>query len=179
MPSKQSGKLKELNKRIPINNYIKAKEVRVIDETGKQLGIMPIVEALHLASEKNLDLIQVTESVMPPVCKIGDFGKYLYQLQKKERKIKQKGGELKEIRIGFNISPHDLEIKAKQTEKFLKNGDKVKIVMPLRGREKAMGKFALEKIEYFYHFLESLIPLKTEKELKKEPQGFVMIVSKK
>lgn len=165
--------------RIPVNNYIRAKEVRVVDETGKQLGIMPLEEALAISKKRNLDLIQVTEKVVPPVCKIGDLGKYLYQQQKKERKIKQVGGELKEIRIGFNISPHDLGIKAKLAEKFLKKGDKVKLSMPLRGREKALGNFAKDKINHFFNFLDNLIPVKIERDLKREPRGFTMIISKK
>jgi len=168
-----------LYQRIPINNQIRANEVRVVDEAGKQLGIMPLEEALRLSKEKNLDLIQVTEKLVPPVCKIGDFGKYLYQLQKKERKIKPTGGELKEIRRGFNISPHDLEIKAKTAEKFLKNGDKVKVSMVLRGREKALGNFAKEKINQFFNFLDNLIPIKIERDLKREQRGFTMIVSKR
>jgi len=168
-----------LYNRIPINNNIRAREIRIIDETGKQLGIMPLEEALRISRDRNLDLIQVTEKVVPPVCRIGDFGKYLYQQQKKERKIKQIGGELKEIRIGFNISPHDLETKAKLAEKFLKKGDKVKISMPLRGREKALGNFAKEKINQFFNFLGTVIPIKLERELKREPRGFTMIISKK
>lgn len=140
---------------------------------------MPLEEALRISGERNLDLIQVTEKVVPPVCRIGDFGKYLYQQQKKERKIKQVGGELKEIRIGFNISLHDLETKAKLAEKFLKKGNKVKISMPLRGREKALGNFAKEKVSQFLDFLEKIIPIKAERELKREPRGFTIIVSKK
>ena len=167
------------NNRIPTNNYIRAREVRVVDETGKQLGVMPLENGLAIAKEKGLDLIQVTEKVEPPVCKIGDFGKYLYQLQKKERKIKPAGGELKEIRVGFNISPHDLEIKAKTAEKFLKEGDKIKISMILRGREKALGNFARDKIYQFCESLDKLTPIKVERDLKREPKGFTMIISKK
>ncbi|OGZ67551.1 MAG: translation initiation factor IF-3 [Candidatus Staskawiczbacteria bacterium RIFCSPHIGHO2_02_FULL_34_10] len=166
--------------KIPINNFIRAKEVRVIDETGAQLGVMNIFSAIDLAKSKNLDLIQVTEKVDPPVCRIGDYGKYLYSLQKKERKIKVKTkvSKLKEIQIGFNISPHDIEVKAKQAEKFLKEGDKVKIGMMLKGREKAMGEFAKKKIEFFFQTLNNLLPIKTERELKREPKGFTMIISK-
>ena len=156
-----------------------AREVRVVDETGKQLGIMPLEEALRISRDKELDLIQVTEKAVPPVCKIGNFGKYLYQLQKKERKVKQVGGELKEVRIGFNISPHDSETKARTAEKFLKSGNKVKVSMPLRGREKALGNFAKEKMIQFLDFLETIIPIKAERELKREPRGFTIIVSKK
>ena len=141
---------------------------------------MNIFSAIDLAKSKNLDLIQVTEKVDPPVWRIGDNGKYLYSLQKKERKIKVKTkvSKLKEIQIGFNISPHDIEVKAKQAEKFLKEGDKVKIGMMLKGREKAMGEFAKKKIEFFFQTLNNLLPIKTERELKREPKGFTMIISK-
>jgi translation initiation factor IF-3 len=140
---------------------------------------LDLTEALRLARERNLDLIQVTEKVEPPVCRIGDYGKYLYQQQKKEKKMaKPKGGELKEIRLTFNISPHDMETRAKQAEKFLKEGNKIKVNMALRGREKAMGYFATEKVKKFLEQLNSITPIKTERELKREPRGFTMIVSK-
>ncbi|MDI6591882.1 MAG: translation initiation factor IF-3, partial [Patescibacteria group bacterium] len=149
-------------------------------ETGKQLGIMDLEEALQIARERSLDLIQVTEKVEPPVCKIMDYGKYQYLLQKKERQAKiKRGGELKRIRLGFNISLHDMEIRAHQTEKFLKKGNKVKIEMRLRGREKILEEFAKEKINQFLEILEKLIPIKIERELKKEPGGFTMIILKK
>ena len=165
--------------KVLINNFIRAKEVRVIDEAGKQLGVINIFEAIDLAKSKGLDLIQVTEKVEPPVCRIANYGKYLYQQQKKEKKMaKPKGGELKEIRLTFNISPHDMETRAKQAEKFLNEGDKVKINMSLRGREKAMGNFAREKVQKFLENINSLIPIKTERDLKREPRGFTMIVSK-
>ena len=153
--------------------------MRVISETGEQLGVMNIFQAIDLAKSKGLDLIQVTEKVDPPVCKIANHGKYLYQQQKKEKKMtKPKGGELKEIRLTFNISPHDMEVRANQAKKFLDDGDKVKINMSLRGREKAMGGFAAEKVKLFLENLNSLIPIKTERELKREPRGFTMIISK-
>ena len=101
---------------------------------------MNIFVAIDLAKSKGLDLIQVTEKVEPPVCRIANYGKYLYSQSKKEKKMaKPKGGELKEIRLTFKISPHDMEIRANQAKKFLDEGDKIKINMSLRGREKAMG----------------------------------------
>ena len=118
LPPNQSAYAGKMYSKIPINNFIRAKEVRVVDETGKQLGVMPLAEALSISGAKNLDLIQVTEKVEPPVCKMGNLGKYLYQLQKKERKIKPTGGDLKEVQISFKISLHDLETKAKNAEKF-------------------------------------------------------------
>lgn len=163
-----------------INNFIKAKEVRVIAEDGTQMGVMNIFAAIELAKAKGLDLVQVTEKVDPPICKITNYGKYLYSLQKKERKIKvnTKITKLKEIQLGFNIAPGDMETKAKQAEKFLKEGDKVKVALNLRGREKAMGGFAQKKVEFFFQEVNKLIPIKTEREIKREPKGFTMIISK-
>ena len=91
---------------------------------------------------------------------------------------KPKGGDLKEIRLTFGISPHDMEVRANQAKKFLDAGDKVKINMALRGREKAMGQFATDKVKVFLENLNNLILIKTERELKREPRGFTMIVSK-
>lgn len=168
-----------MQQKIIANNNIRAREVRVISETGEQLGIMSLSDAINMARAKDLDLIQVTEKVDPPVCKIAEYGKYLYSQQKKERKMaKPRGGELKEVRLTFGISPHDMETRAIQAKKFLEEGDKVKINMNLRGREKAMGHFATEKVKLFLEKLNSQIPIKTERELKREPRGFAMIISK-
>jgi len=162
-----------------VNNQIRAPQVRVVDETGKQLGVMSSGEALQIAKGRNLDLIQVTEKVEPPVCKIGDYGKYLYSLQKKERRVKiKRAGEIKGLRLSFNISLHDLEIRAHQAEKFLNKGDKVKIEMRLRGREKGLSGFAKEKINKFLEILKGLIPIQIERELKKESGGLTMIIAK-
>ena len=151
----------------------------MVDETGKQLGIMPTEQAIETAKSRGFDLIQVTEKVTPAVCKIMDHGKYLYQESKKERKIKPKGGEIKGVRLTFNISLHDLETRAHQAENFLKEGDKIRIEMVLRGREKALGNFAKEKINKFLDILQGLIPLKIERDLKREFRGFTMIIAKK
>ena len=139
---------------------------------------MNIFQAIDLAKSKELDLIQVTEKVEPPVCRIGNYGKYLYSLQKKEKKIKPRGGDLKELRLTYSISPHDMEVRAKQAEKFLKDGDKVKVSLVLKGRQKAFGYLAKDKIQFFLNIINGLIPIKTERELKKEPRGFTTIISK-
>lgn len=139
---------------------------------------MNIFEAIDLAKSRELDLIQVTEKVEPPVCRIGNYGKYLYSLQKKEKKIKPRGGDLKELRLTYNISPHDIEVRAKQAEKFLKDGDKVKVSLVLKGRQKAFGYLAKDKIQFFLDIINKLLPIKTERELKKEPRGFTTIISK-
>ncbi|TSC75856.1 MAG: translation initiation factor IF-3 [Parcubacteria group bacterium Gr01-1014_30] len=162
-----------------VNRQIKAKELRLIDETGKQLGVVSFEEAANIAIERKLDLIQVTEKVEPPVCKLMDYGKYLYTLQKKEKATRPKHtGELKGIRLSFNISAHDLEIRAQQAEKFLKKGDKVRVELPLRGREKAFGDQGKEKIRQFLEMLGKVVPVKTERDLKREPRGFTIIISK-
>lgn len=152
----------------------------MIDEAGKQLGVMPIPEALRLARERNLDLIQVTEKVTPVVCKIMDYGKHLYWLQKKEKEAARHkgGGEVKGIRLTFNISLHDLETRANLATKFLKEGNRVRIEMVLRGREKGLPDFAKGKIKQFLEVLEKIIPIKIERELKKEMRGFSMIIAK-
>lgn len=143
------------------------------------MGVIPIEQALEMAHEKNLDLIQVTEKVEPPVCKIMDYGKYLYIEEKKEKGMsKQTGGEIKGLRLSFNISEHDIETRAKAAEKWIKEGDKVRVEMILRGREKALGDFAKDKMIKFLETLDKLIPVKLERELKREPRGFTAIVSK-
>ena len=132
-----------------------------------------------MSRERNLDLIQVTEKVIPPVCKLGDYGKYLYWQEKKQKEIrKQKGGQIKGIRLSFGISLHDLEIRAKQSEKFLNQGNKVLIEMVLRGREKALAQIAKEKVSQFLEILNKAIPIRAETDLKKGPRGFTMIISK-
>lgn len=123
-----------------INEEIRDKEVRVIDSDGTQLGILPIEEALQLSIDRKLDLVKVAPQAKPPVCKIMDYGKYRYELQKKEKearkKQKQNIVELKEIRLSTFIEEHDLMVKANNAAKFLKEGDKVKVSLRFRGRER-------------------------------------------
>jgi len=109
-----------------------------------------------------------------------DRGKYLYAQKKKEKKIgkNQKIGELKVVRLGYNTSLHDLETRAKQVEKFITKGDKVRIELVLRGREKALGQFAKEKFDKFIEIIKTFIPIKIEQELKKQPRGLSMIITK-
>lgn len=115
----------------------------------------------------------------PPVCRIEDYGKYLYREEKKNRSVKkQKGGELKGIRLTFNISLHDMETRAHQAEKFLNSGDTVRVELTLRGREKALQGFAKEKMDKFLEILGAITPIKIEKQLKKEARGLTMIISK-
>lgn len=168
-----------MQKRIFINNQIRAKKVRLIGPDEKQLGIFDLEEALQKAKQEGLDLIQVTDKVYPPVCKILDYGKYIYREKKKEKQKKaKKVGELKNLRLSFKISEHDLKTRVNAAEKFLKKGYKVRIEMKLRGREKALGGFAEQKMNKFLDILKQSIPIKKEKELKRQPRGLTMIITK-
>jgi len=124
-------------KDININEKIRAKEVRLIDENGKQLGIFSTSEAVRLARERDLDLVEISPKAEPPVCKIMDFGKYKYQLAKKaqEAKKKQTVIQVKEIKLGLKIEQHDLAFKINHIRDFLSEGNKVKVVIMFKGRE--------------------------------------------
>lgn len=144
--------MRNINKGNLINEEIRDREVRVIDNEGSQLGIMKIEEALQLSIDRKLDLVNIAPQAVPPVCKIMDYGKYRYDLQKKEKdaRKKQKVIELKEIRLSTFIEEHDLMVKANNASKFLRDGDKVKVSLRFRGRErdhvdvgqKVMARFA-------------------------------------
>jgi translation initiation factor IF-3 len=143
------------------------------------VGVVSLAEALRIAQERSLDLIQVTEKTSPPVVRLGDYGKYLYWLEKKRKSVKkQKGGEVKGIRLSFAISSHDMEIRARQAEKFLKEGNKIIVEMVLRGREKSLANVSKEKISQFLEILNKFVPVKAEGDLKKGPRGFTLIVSR-
>ncbi len=144
------------------------------------MGIFPLSEAIGMAHEKGLDLVQVTERVDPPVCRITDYGKFLYWEKKKEKEkhTKNTSGEIKGIRLKFGISSHDMEVKAKSAVKFLNKGNKVKIELPLRGRQKSLTAFANEKVASFLRMLEKETPFKVERELKKEGKGLTVIIAK-
>ncbi len=119
-----------------INERITAREVRVIDETGQQIGILPLYRALQLARERGLDLVEVAPQANPPVCRLMDYGKFIYQQAKREKESKRqhKVSELKEVRLRPNIDEHDLDFKTKQIEEFLDEGNKVKVTVFFRGR---------------------------------------------
>ena len=140
------------SKELEINEQIRDKEIRLIGADGVQMGIMSPRDALRMAIDKDLDLVKVAPQAKPPVCKILDYGKYKYELQKKEKeaKKKQKTTQVKEIRLSTFIEDHDIMVKAKTGSKFLKDGDKLKVSLRFRGREKdyvargmeVMNKFA-------------------------------------
>jgi translation initiation factor IF-3 len=127
------------------------REVRVIDDEGQQLGVYPIQEALRLAYERNLDLVEVAPNAMPPVCRLLDFGKFQYERQKKEREARraQKIIEIKEIRLRPRTGEHDLDTKVRQALSFLDEGSKVKVTVRFRGREIHHPEIAREQLDEF------------------------------
>jgi translation initiation factor IF-3 len=120
-----------------VNNRINAKQVRLIDADGTQIGVRPVSEALALARTRGLDLVEIAPTANPPVCKVLDFSKFLYEQEKQQREArkKQKAGLLKEVRFRPNIGTHDLEIKMKHIKEFLGERDKVRVTIVFRGRE--------------------------------------------
>jgi translation initiation factor IF-3 len=126
-----------INKKFRINREILAKEVRLLDKDGEMIGIVNIRKALDIASEENLDLVELSPNANPPVCRIADFGKMRYEMQKKaaDAKKKQKHTEMKEVKFSVNIGKGDYDFKVKHIVKFLNHKDKVKVSMRIKGRE--------------------------------------------
>lgn len=132
-----------------INGKIKADLVRVIDDEGEQIGIKSLQEALILAEAEKLDLVEISPTASPPVCKIIDYGKFKYRLQKKEAEArkKQTDNSVKELKVGYCTDKGDLDTKIKHARKFLSSGNKVKFSMRFKGREKAFATLGQEKLQ--------------------------------
>ncbi|HEY7022081.1 MAG TPA: translation initiation factor IF-3 [Ktedonobacterales bacterium] len=134
-----------------VNERIRAREVRLIDEDGQPLGIMTPMQALSIARERDLDLVEVSPMATPPVCRLMDYGRFKYEQAKRENEARknQKTTDLKEIRLSPRTDDHDLNVKIRKAEEFLGDGDKVKVSVRLRGRENAhpeLGRQLLDKI---------------------------------
>ena len=162
-----------------INEEIRAREMRVISADGEQLGIMSRDEALRLAEEKNLDLVCIAPKAEPPVCKILDYGKYKYDQQKKEKEAKKKQHttQIKEIRLSTFIEDHDIMVKAKTGAKFLKDGNKLKVSLRFRGRERDYVSTGQEVMEKFAEAVSDVGDV--EKKPKFEGRSLTMILSPK
>ncbi len=143
---------------LPINDQIRADKVQVIDENNQKLGVLDLSAALDLAAEKKLDLVLVSMNTNPKVCKIMNYGKYKFEQAKKEKEArkKSKSFELKEIRITPNIDTHDIKFKSKDAQKFLDDGNKVKITVRFRGREMNYVKLGEEVLNNFISALEEI-----------------------
>jgi len=162
-----------------VNEKIRVKEVRLIDSTGKQLGIKATTEALQLARETSMDLVEISPSAAPPVCKIMDFGKYKYELNKKskENKKRQKTVVTKEVKMRPKIDDHDFDTKLKHAQEFLKEGCKVKVYVMFKGREIAYKDFGYKLIE---RLAAGLVELGTpEKRASEEGRNLIAIFTPK
>ncbi len=162
-----------------INQQIKAPELRVIDEIGENLGVMPLEAALKLAQEKELDLIEIASTARPPVAKIISFDKFRYQKEKelKKQKAAQKVSELKQVQISARAAKNDLETKAKKIDEFINEGNKVEIMLVLKGREKYNRDWARYKMEEFLKII--TVEYKIIMEPRFVGKGMVMQIAKK
>lgn len=160
------------------NFQIRASEVRVLDEKGAMVGILPIKEALQKAEELELDLVEVAPLAKPPVVKIIDYSKFLYQLKKKKQEEKKgtKSSETKQIRFGPFIGEHDLDIKLRRAKEFLEDGDKVKFLVRFKGRQMGHTEIGREKLTLAVEKLGELA--KIEREAKMEGRQMTMTVTK-
>ncbi len=159
-----------------MNEQIRIPKIRLVDENGEMVGIVTIQEGLRRAEEAGLDLVEVSPGAEPPVCKILNYGKYKYELQKKaaEAKKKQKVIEIKEIKIRPTIEEHDYEVKLRAAKKFLENEDKVKVTLRLRGREMAHIDLAMQVLQKFKADLVEVS--KVEQEPKMEGRQAIMML---
>jgi len=136
----------KIEREVRVNERIRAREVRLIDENGAQLGVMPTQEALRVARGKNLDLIEVAPNAQPPVCRIMDYGKHKYEQAKRERETRKRGkaSEVRLLRMKPQISKHDLDVKVRKLRELLADGSKVRISIRFRGREMSKPELATE-----------------------------------
>jgi translation initiation factor IF-3 len=171
--------VKIISKDFLLNEEIREKEVRVIGSDNEQLGVLPTKEALRIAEEKELDLVLIAPAANPPVCRIMDYGKFLYEQAKKDReaKKKQKIVDIKEVRLSPTIEEHDITIKANNARRFLQDGDKVKVTVRFRGREADYSHIGFEILKSFSDRLEEVCII--EKPAKLEGKNMIMILAPK
>ena len=162
-----------------INERIRFPEIRVIDSDGSQLGIITPAEALRMAEEKELDLVLVSETASPPVCRIMDYGKYKFEQEKKAREAKKKQhtADIKEVKMRYKIDEHDYNVRVNQAQRFLKAGDKVKATITFRGREIQHSNLAEELLARMAKDLQDVAEV--QQAPKKEGRNMMMMLSPK
>lgn len=171
--------MKVISKDLRVNDEIRAREVRLIDKDGQQVGIMSLREALRLAGESGLDLVEISPSAKPPVCRIMDYGRYKYELAKREKEArkKQRVVHIKEVKMRPTIEDHDFEVWVRRTEKFLEEGDKIKGIITFRGREIVhadLGRKVLDRLAQRVAHLSVI-----ERPPKLEGRNMIMILNPK
>ena len=166
--------------KIRFNEMIRVPEVRVIDESGGHGGIMPTTEALRLAQEKGLDLVEINPEANPPVVKISDYGQFKYQRDKEDRlqKKKQKETEVKGVRLSLRIGAHDKDLRLSQAKGFFEDGNKVKVELILRGRERQFVDNAFRVVNDFIIELRAAVPLRIEQAASKQENKIIALLAK-
>lgn len=164
-----------------INEEITAPQLRVIDNEGNFLGIMNLAEALEISRDKVIDLVEIVPNASPPVAKLIDYGKFRYQKEKelKKQKSQQKQVEVKGIRLSLRIGEHDVNLRVEQAAKFLQDGNKVKIELLLRGREKARPDLGREVINKFIKQVGEKISIAVEQPLSRQAAKFFVVIAPK
>jgi translation initiation factor IF-3 len=158
-----------------VNHQIRIPEVQVIDQDGKQLGIMKTFDALRLAKERDLDLVEVGANARPPIAKIMDYGKYQYQRSKEAKsRPKVKERKTKAVRVGFKTGEHDQAFIAKKADEFLREGHWVRVELTLRGREKAVAERGLEQLKKF--LVRLTVPFTAQGAPQRGPYGWVVVI---
>jgi len=162
-----------------INEQIRDKSIRLIGEDGAQLGIMSAREAMDIAEEKGLDLVKISPNAQPPVCKLMDYGKFRFEQAKKQKEARKNQSivSVKEMRLSATIDKHDLEVKARNVTKFLKDGDKVKVSLRFRGRQLTHTDQGKQVMDLFYSMVQENAVL--EKSAKLEGRSMFMILAPK
>ena len=156
-----------------INEEIRDAEVRLIDENGNQQGIVTIDVALRMAEAADLDLVKIAPTAVPPVCKIMDYGKYRFEQTKREKE-NRKNQKVIELRLSATIDQHDMEVKAKACQKFLGNGDKVKVTIRFKGRQIKHGDIGMDVMDAFYEMVKDAASV--DKPAKQEGRNMIMIL---
>ncbi|MDI6619868.1 MAG: translation initiation factor IF-3 [Clostridiales bacterium] len=168
-----------ISKDFLINDKIREKEVRLIGSNGEQVGIVPLRKAKEMAENDQLDLVLIAQQAKPPVCRIMDYSKYLYEVSKREKEARknQRVINIKEIRFSPNIEEHDLNVKARNAGKFLKDGDKVKVTVRFRGRETDYSHLGQKLLDQFAGMLQDVGDI--EKKAKLEGRNLIMVLKPK
>jgi len=162
-----------------VNEEIRAREIRLINEQGEQVGILPLREGLRMAQEKGLDLVEVAPNAKPPVCRMMDYGKYKYEQNKREREARKKQHvmDVKEVRMTPKIEGHDFQVKVRNAQRFLQEGDKVKATVRFRGREIVHAEIGRALLQEFAEEVKDFAIV--EREPKVEGRSMVMVLSPK
>jgi len=163
-----------------VNDEINAKEVRLIDQDGKMIGVVPILQALRIAEEKDLDLVEISPNANPPVCKILDYRKFIYEQQKREKtqRKQQSSQEMKELRFTWRTAEHDFNFKVRHAREFLEEGNKVKATVMFRGREIAHREVGEELLSKFVESLSDIAKIDTPIKLDGKRMSVILALGK-